>query len=92
MKIAIVTACQSGIANSIIAAGLLDKATAELGWEAAIECQSSVVDGKTLTVDEINQADCIVVATSKTLDLQRFVGKKFTLLILQTVLKIRRRF
>ncbi|MGS4880945.1 PTS fructose transporter subunit IIBC [Photobacterium damselae] len=76
MKIAIVTACQSGIANSIIAAGLLDKATAELGWEAAIECQSSVVDGKTLTADEINQADCIIVATSKTLDLQRFVGKK----------------
>ena len=34
MKIVIVTACPSGIANSIIAAGLLEKASAELGWSA----------------------------------------------------------
>ena len=31
MKIAIVTTCPSGIANSVIAAGLLEKAAAELG-------------------------------------------------------------
>ncbi|MEF1303984.1 hypothetical protein QTO17_19000, partial [Vibrio owensii] len=41
MNIAIITACPSGVANSIIAAGLLEQAAAKLGWNAKIECQSS---------------------------------------------------
>ena len=39
MNIVIVTACPSGIANSIIAAGLLEKASAELDgrlWSSVI--------------------------------------------------------
>ncbi|TXY05991.1 PTS fructose transporter subunit IIBC [Vibrio mimicus] len=76
MKIAIVTACPSGVANSIIAAGLLQQACKTLGWEAAIECHSSVISGQTLTEDEIRTADLVVLATNSTLDTQRFVGKK----------------
>ncbi|MGF1689731.1 PTS fructose transporter subunit IIBC [Photobacterium kagoshimensis] len=76
MKVAIVTACPSGIANSVIAAGLLEKAVAELKWTANIECQSSVVSGDTLTADQIDAADYVIVATSRAIDLSRFKSKK----------------
>ena len=42
MNIVIVTSCPSGIANSVIAAGLLEKAAASLGWNAVVECHNSV--------------------------------------------------
>ncbi|MEZ8741598.1 PTS fructose transporter subunit IIBC [Photobacterium swingsii] len=76
MKVAIVTACPSGIANSVIAAGLLEKAAAELKWTANIECQSSVVSGDTLTADQIDAADYVIVASSRAIDLSRFKSKK----------------
>jgi len=76
MKLAIVTACPSGIANSIIAAGLIEKAVSALNWEAAIECQSSVKAAQPLTQQQIDQADCIVIAANTTVDLSRFQGKK----------------
>ncbi|MDO6496665.1 PTS fructose transporter subunit IIBC [Photobacterium sanguinicancri] len=76
MKVAIVTACPSGIANSVIAAGLLEKAAAELKWTANIECQSSVVSGNTLTAEQIEAADCVIVAANRTIDLSRFKSKK----------------
>jgi len=76
MKLAIVTACPSGIANSIIAAGLIEKAVSALNWEAAIECQSSVKPAQPLTQQQIDQADCIIIAANTTVDLSRFEGKK----------------
>lgn len=76
MKIAIVTACPSGVANSIIAAGLLQQACKTVGWEAAIECHSTVIAGHTLTADEIQAADLVILATNCPVDSQRFVGKK----------------
>ncbi|GAK84054.1 PTS system, fructose-specific IIB component and IIC component [Vibrio ponticus] len=44
MNVTIITACPSGVANSIIAAGLLEKAAQSLGWNAHIECQSDVIN------------------------------------------------
>ncbi|MFT6927734.1 MAG: PTS system fructose-specific IIC component [Psychromonas sp.] len=76
MKLAIVTACPSGIANSIIAAGLIEKAVSALNWEASIECQSSVKPAEPLTQQQIDQADCIIIAANTTVDLNRFQGKK----------------
>ncbi|MGF1684861.1 PTS fructose transporter subunit IIBC [Photobacterium minamisatsumaniensis] len=76
MKIAVVTACPSGIANSIIAAGLLEKAVADLKWTASIECQSSVVPVKALTADTIDEAELVVIAASTPVDTSRFKGKK----------------
>jgi PTS system fructose-specific IIC component len=76
MKLAIVTACPSGIANSIIAAGLIEKAVSALNWEASIECQSSVKPVQPLTQQQIDQADCIVIAANTAVDLSRFQGKK----------------
>lgn len=75
MNIAIVTACPSGIANSIIAAGVLEKACAELGWSAVIECQNTLKAPHLLTGAEIAAAELVIVAGDK-VDLARFDGKR----------------
>ena len=76
MKIAIITACPSGVANSILAAGLLEQAAEQLGWTANIECQSTVIEPNTLTPSEIDQADYVIIAANTPVDTTRFVGKK----------------
>ncbi|WNJ97395.1 PTS fructose transporter subunit IIBC [Vibrio ruber] len=76
MKIAIITACPSGVANSILAAGLLEQAAKSLNWSATVECHSSVVDGYTLTDADIAEAELVVIAANTPVDTTRFVGKK----------------
>jgi fructose-specific phosphotransferase system IIB component len=76
MNIAIITACPSGVANSIIAAGLLEQAAKALNWNAMVECHSSVMEGNTLSADDIAKADTVVIATNTPIDTTRFVGKK----------------
>ncbi|WP_419205580.1 PTS fructose transporter subunit IIBC [Photobacterium leiognathi] len=76
MKISIVTACPSGIATTLIAAGLLEKAAAELKWQANIECHTTLKPTQLLTEQQIEQSDCIVIAANAEVDEQRFVGKK----------------
>ena len=73
MKIAIVTACPSGIASSLIAAGLLEKAVAELNWQADIECHSSVAPVTSLTQQQIAAAECIVIAANANVNDGRFI-------------------
>ncbi|MCG6217859.1 PTS fructose transporter subunit IIBC [Vibrio furnissii] len=77
MNIAIITACPSGVANSIIAAGLLEQAAKSLNWTAAVECHSSVLEGHTLTDAEIAAAELVIVAANTPVDTTRFVGKNF---------------
>lgn len=76
MNIAIVTACPSGVANSVLAAGLLEKAAHSLQINAKIECQSTVIQGTALSTDDINNAEVIVIAANTTVDTTRFAGKK----------------
>ncbi|GAD29959.1 fused fructose-specific PTS enzymes: IIBcomponent/IIC components [Photobacterium leiognathi lrivu.4.1] len=76
MKISIVTACPSGIATTLIAAGLLEKAAAELKWQANIECHTTLKPTQLLTEQQIEQSDYIVIAANAEVDEQRFVGKK----------------
>ena len=78
MNISIVTACPSGIATSLIAAGLLEKAAAELKWQANIERHTSLKATNMLTQLQIEQADCIVIAANENIAIneQRFVGKR----------------
>ncbi len=76
MNIAIITACPSGVANSILAAGLLEQAAKKLGWDAKIECQSSVIDSTPLSADDISNADVVFIAASTPVETSRFVGQK----------------
>lgn len=75
-NIVIVTACPSGVANSIIAAGLLKQASEKLNIKASIECQSTVLPVNVLTAADIASADVIIIATNSDIDTTRFVGKK----------------
>jgi len=75
-NIAIVTACPSGVANSIIAAGLLKQASEKLNLQATIECQSTVMPVEVLTVAQIEAADVIIIAANSDIDSTRFIGKK----------------
>lgn len=77
MNIAIITACPSGVANSIIAAGLLEQAAKDLNWNATVECQSSVIPHQSLTQQQIDDAEVIVIAANTAVDTTRFTGKKF---------------
>lgn len=76
MNIAIITACPSGVANSIITAGLLEQAAKTLNWTASVECQSSVIPSTPLTEQQIKEADVIVIAANTPVDTARFAGKK----------------
>ncbi|MFC3024880.1 PTS fructose-like transporter subunit IIB [Vibrio zhugei] len=76
MNIAIITACPSGVANSIIAAGLLEQAAQSLNWTAKVECQSSVIDAAPLSQADIDAADVVIIAANTDIDTSRFVGKK----------------
>jgi PTS system fructose-specific IIC component len=87
MNIAIITACPSGVANSILAAGLLEQAVAKLGWNAKIECQSSIIEPTLLTDADIEQAEAIVIAANTPVDTSRFVGKKVYQSDISTVAK-----
>lgn len=76
MKLAIVTACPSGVANSFIAAGVLERACKTLNWDASIECHSSVDQFKQLSAEDIQSAEIIIIASNTPLDTTRFIGKK----------------
>ena len=76
MNIAIITACPSGVANSVITAGLLEQAVNTLNWKANIECQSSVIPSTPLTQQQIDDADVVIIAANTAVDTSRFVGKK----------------
>ena len=75
-NIAIVTACPSGVANSIIAAGLLKQASDKLNINALIECQSTVLPVEVLSIANIEAAEAIIIASNSDIDTTRFIGKK----------------
>ena len=74
-NIAIVTACPSGVANSIIVAGLLKQASAKLNIKASIECQSTVLPVEVLSTEDIAAADVVIIASNSDIDTTRFIGK-----------------
>lgn len=75
MKVLIITACPSGMAGSYLAARMLERAAQEQGWQVAVECHSQLAPVTAFTQTQINQAELVVVASSRELDLSRFVGK-----------------
>ncbi|EGU47796.1 phosphotransferase system fructose-specific IIB and IIC subunit [Vibrio ichthyoenteri ATCC 700023] len=76
MNLTIITACPSGVANSIIAAGLLEKASQALNLTVHIECQSNVIPYTPVDQSAIDASDVVIIAASRDVDDQRFIGKK----------------
>ena len=76
MKILAVTACPVGIAHTYMAAENLQKAGKELGIDIKVETQGSSGAENILTDRDIEEADGIIIAADKTVDKERFAGKK----------------
>ncbi|NLS13302.1 PTS fructose transporter subunit IIBC [Vibrio sp. SM6] len=76
MNIAIVTACPSGVATAPLAARIAEKAAQNLNWHAFVECQSAIAGSPSLSSEQIEQADVILIAADAPVNLRRFAGKR----------------
>ena len=71
-----VTACPTGIAHTYMAAESLENKAKEMGITIKVETNGSGGAKNILTKEEIEKADCIIVAADKKVQMDRFDGKK----------------
>lgn len=76
MKIIAITSCPNGIAHTYMAQEKLEQAAKELGVNIKVETQGGVGAENTLTTKDIEEADGVIIAADKQVDLSRFVGKR----------------
>lgn len=79
-KYVAITACPTGIAHTFMAQEGLEQAARALGVEVRVETQGAGGSESKLTEAEIAQAEAVIIAADKKVDLDRFIGKK----VLQT--------
>lgn len=75
-KVLAVTACPTGIAHTYMAAEGLEKAASKAGISIKIETRGSGGAKNVLTQQEIEEADCIIVAADAKVPMERFDGKR----------------
>ncbi len=78
-KIVAVTACPTGIAHTFMAAESLEQKAKELGVAFRVEKDGSGGAKDPLTAKEIEEADAVIVAVDKNIDMGQFDGKKVVL-------------
>ena len=77
MKIVGVAACTVGIAHTYIAQEKLENAAKKAGYEIAIETQGTIGIENELTVEQIAEADIVILALDvKISGRERFDGKR----------------
>ncbi|MEU2515564.1 fructose-specific PTS transporter subunit EIIC [Streptomyces syringium] len=76
LRLLAVTACPTGIAHTYMAAEKLMQAAQALGHEMKVETQGSIGAENVLSDNDVIQADGIIVAADKDVDLSRFAGKR----------------
>lgn len=74
-RVLAVTACPTGIAHTFMAAESLEQKGKEMGIAIKIETQGADGPKNVLTAEEIKNAECIIIAADKNVDLARFDGK-----------------
>lgn len=74
-KLLAVTGCPTGIAHTFMAAEALKNAAQEMGVQIKVETNGAIGAEDALTPAEIKEADCIIVACDKKVDMERFNGK-----------------
>lgn len=74
-KLLAVTGCPTGIAHTFMAEEALKQAAAELGCAIKVETNGAIGVENGLTAREIEEADAIIVACDKNVDMDRFHGK-----------------
>ena len=75
-RILAVTACPTGFAHTYMAAEGLEKAAKAKGCFIKVETRGSGGAKNVLTAEEIQKADCIIVAADTKVPMDRFNGKK----------------
>ena len=75
-KLLAVTACPTGIAHTYMAAEALEQTAAKEGLSIKVETDGSGGAKNVLTAAEIKDADVIIVAADKNVEMGRFNGKK----------------
>lgn len=71
-----VTACPTGIAHTFLAAEALQQAAQARGLTLKVETNGAAGVNDELTEDEIQAAECVIVAVDRSIPLARFVGKR----------------
>nr|WP_297706026.1 fructose-specific PTS transporter subunit EIIC [uncultured Butyrivibrio sp.] len=71
-----VTACPTGIAHTFMAAEALELKAKEMGLSIKVEKDGSAGAKDVLTASEIAEADAIIIACDKNIDMGRFDGKQ----------------
>ncbi|MDI3409101.1 PTS fructose transporter subunit IIABC [Streptomyces cavernicola] len=75
-KLVAVTACPTGIAHTYMAAEKLQQAAEELGIDMKVETQGSIGVENALSDNDVRDADGVIIAADKEVDLDRFAGKQ----------------
>ncbi|WP_426348715.1 PTS fructose transporter subunit IIABC [Alloiococcus sp. CFN-8] len=75
-RILAVTACPTGIAHTYMAAESLEEKAKEMGITIKVETGGSGGAKNVLTKKEIEEAECIIVAADKKVEMSRFNGKR----------------
>ena len=75
MKLLGVTGCPTGIAHTFMAEKALKAAAEKLGCQIKVETNGAIGVENALTEADIKGADAIIVASDKSVDLDRFNGK-----------------
>ncbi|MCY8869445.1 fructose-specific PTS transporter subunit EIIC [Bacillus inaquosorum] len=76
MKLLAITSCPNGIAHTYMAAENLQKAADRLGVTIKVETQGGIGVENELTAEEIREADAIIIAADRSVNKDRFIGKK----------------
>lgn len=75
-KILAVTACPTGIAHTFMAAEALENMAQKLNISLKVETNGSGGVKNALTKEEIEKAECIIIAADKNIEMPRFNGKR----------------
>ncbi|WP_028273454.1 PTS fructose transporter subunit IIB [Atopococcus tabaci] len=75
-KVIGVCACPAGIAHTYMAAENLETVAKQKGYEAKIETNGSSGVENPLTIEDISQAEFVIIAADTRVEMERFRGKK----------------
>ncbi|MGG7076386.1 PTS fructose transporter subunit IIABC [Clostridium sardiniense] len=75
-RVLAVTACPTGIAHTYMAAEALEEKGKEMGVTIKVETNGSGGAKNVLTKEEIDNAECIIIAADKNVKMDRFDGKR----------------
>ncbi|MGW2643205.1 fructose-specific PTS transporter subunit EIIC [Streptomyces sp. NPDC001348] len=76
LKLLAVTACPTGIAHTYMAAEKLAQAAESRGIDLKVETQGSIGAENVIDDNDVRDADGVIVAADKDVDLSRFAGKR----------------